>query len=85
MHHASLSFWKCYDAIPKEIQGQADKNFDLLKNDHRHPSLHFKKIGKYWSVRASREYRALGVNVEDGVLWFWVGTHTKYNRMLYRQ
>jgi len=47
--------------------------------------LHFKKIGKYWSVRASLEYRALGIDVEDGILWFWIGTHPKYERLIARQ
>jgi hypothetical protein len=45
IHHASSSFWKCYDTLPQNIQDQADKNFELLKSDPRHPSLHFKKSG----------------------------------------
>lgn len=85
IHHASSSFWKCYYELPQEIQNQADKNFDLLKTDSRHPSLHFKKIGKYWSVRASRDYRALGIDAEDGILWFWMGTHREYDRLIYQQ
>jgi len=84
MHHAASSFGKLY-ALPKDIQDQADKSFELLKVDPRHPSLHFKKIGKYWSVRASLEYRALGIDVEDGILWFWIGTHPKYERLIARQ
>ena len=85
MHHTSPSFWKYYGELPKEVQNQADKNFQLLKADMGHPSLHFKRVGKYWSVRASLEYRALGTDIDDGILWFWIGTHKEYNRLIYRK
>ena len=68
MHYTSPSFWKSNKKLPKEIQKQADKNFKILKEDSYHPSLHFKKIGKYWSVRASIEYRALGTEIDDGII-----------------
>jgi hypothetical protein len=85
MYHTSPSFWKFYYKLPKEIQEQADKNFDLLKINPSHPSLHFKRIGKYWSVRASLEYRALGTDVDDGILWFWIGEHSEYERLIYHK
>lgn len=85
IHHTSSSFWKCYDALSDDIQDQADTHFDLLKKNPRHPSLHFKKIGKYWSVRANDDYRALGAEVEDGIIWFWVGIHSEYDRLVYQQ
>jgi hypothetical protein len=43
---------------------------------------HFKKIGKYWSVRVGIHYRALAVEVEDGLLWFWIGSHAEYDRLM---
>jgi hypothetical protein len=46
------------------------------------PSLHFKQIGRYWSVRVGARHRALGVDVEEGVLWFWIGSHADYDRLL---
>lgn len=42
MHHTAPGFWKCYDKLPDEIQRQAYQNFELLKSDPSHPSLHFK-------------------------------------------
>lgn len=41
----------------------ADKNFALLKDNPRHPSLHFKKVGTLWSARVGEQYRALGKDV----------------------
>ena len=81
-HHASPAFWDCYDALPNHVRAQADRNFQLLKANPQHPSLHFKKIGSVWSVRAGLRYRALATEVEDGYLWFWIGSHAEYDRLI---
>jgi len=57
----------------------------LLKADPFHPSLHFKKVGKrkqLWSVRVGEHYRALGLDKTEGVVWFWIGTHADYDKLL---
>jgi hypothetical protein len=54
----------------------------LLKADPRHPSLHFKRVGRFHSVRVGLRYRALGVDVPDGVLWFWIGAHAEYDELI---
>lgn len=81
-HFASPSFWEKYEELPDSIQELADKNYEILKADPKHPSLHLKKAGKYWSVRVGRKYRALGVEIEEGILWFWIGTHAEYDKLL---
>jgi hypothetical protein len=63
------------------MQRAADKAFDLLKRDPRHPSLHFKKLHEVWSARVGLHYRALAVEVSDGFLWVWIGTHAEYDRI----
>jgi len=60
----------------------AEKNFDLLKADSRHPALNLKKTGKYWSVRVGIKYRALGIEIDEGMLWFWIGTRADYDKMI---
>jgi hypothetical protein len=50
-HYASPAFWALYDTLPAEVRALADKNYEILKSDERHPSLHFKRIGPLWSVR----------------------------------
>jgi mRNA-degrading endonuclease RelE of RelBE toxin-antitoxin system len=86
MKHMTLPrFWQHYHQLPKEIQALANKNFELLKSDPHHPSLHFKKIGtnkQLWSVRVGAHYRALGREKPDGILWFWIGTHSIYDKLL---
>lgn len=65
-HYASPDFWSCYRALPAEVQGLADKSFSLLKADSRHSSLHFKKVGRFWSARVGLHYRAVAVVVKEG-------------------
>ena len=81
-HRASPAFWALLDALPTQVQELARKNFELLKRDPRHPALHFKSVGRYRSVRVGLHYRALGTATEDGILWFWIGTHAEYDRIL---
>ena len=81
-HYAAPSFWRCYRELPKSVRDLADMKFELLKSDPRHPSLHFKRIGTLWSVRAGIHHRALGVDVPDGILWIWIGTHGEYDKRL---
>ena len=80
-HFASPRFWTLYEALPAEIRELADKNYRLLEADPRHPSLHFKKLGNHWSVRIGAHYRALATEVDDGLLWFWIGTHADYDKL----
>ena len=86
MRHMTLPrFWQHYRQLPKEIRQLADKNFDLLKADPQHPSLHLKKVGKrkqLWSVRVGGKYRALGADKPEGILWFWIGPHSTYDKLL---
>jgi hypothetical protein len=81
-HLASPNFWACYKALPKQVQEFANKSFALLKNDPHHPSLHFKKVGRFRSVRIGLSYRALGVDIPEGVLWFWIGSHADYDNLV---
>ena len=81
-HLASPNFWEKYERLPDEIRDLADRSFDLLKANAQHPSLHLKKVGKYWSVRIGRKYRALAIEVDEGFLWFWIGTHAEYDKLV---
>lgn len=81
-HRASPDFWACYRALPVEIQGLADKSFALLKADPKHPSLWLKKVGHYWSARVGLHYRAIAVETNDGLVWFWIGTHADYDKII---
>jgi hypothetical protein len=61
IHRASPKFWHFYRQLPVEVQDLANDSYKLLCENSRHPSLHFKRIGRLWSVRVGLHYRALGV------------------------
>ena len=79
------SFWKHFDALPVGVRDQAQKSYQLWRDDPSHPSLHFKRIHArepLFSVRVSRGYRALGLREDDTVTWFWIGSHGEYERVI---
>ena len=82
MHRTTSRFWKCFHELPAAVQSVAEENFGLLKRNPRHPSLHFKKIGNFWSARAGLDHRALAVNDGTDFIWVWIGSHDAYQRML---
>jgi hypothetical protein len=79
---ASPSFWSAYELLPPWVKRLADRNYETLKINPKHPSLHFKKVSRYWSVRIRLRYRALAVEVDDGLLWFWIGSHAEYDKLI---
>ena len=81
-HRATARFWACLERLPADVQELARKNYGLLKSNPYHPSLHFKRLERFWSVRVGRSYRAVGVDAPDGIVWFWIGTHAEYERIV---
>ncbi len=81
-HHAAPDYWRRYNSLPEPVRRVADRSFELLKSDPTHPSLHLKKVSRYWSVRVGLSHRALAVEAPDGLVWFWVGTHAEYGQFI---
>ena len=79
------SFWKSYRNLPDEIRETAKKAFEIWKENPFHPSLHFKCVESKthaWSLRVSLGYRALCVFEGDTAVWFWIGDHASYDRLI---
>ena len=81
-HVATPKFWTLYKALPADLQELASKNFQLLRRDPTHPSLHFKKVGRFWSARVGIHFRALAVEESSTLVWFWIGPHQDYERLI---
>ena len=73
-------FRREFALLPREIQELAKKNYRLWRQNSRHPSLQFKKVGSYWSIRVGEHYRALGRLKGDTLYWFRIGSHADYDR-----
>jgi hypothetical protein len=78
------SFWDLYGCLPEDIQSLADKQFALLMENPRYPSLQLKPVGEFWSVRVTDSYRALAFREGTVFTWFWIGPHDEYARIIKR-
>ncbi|MBX3581465.1 MAG: hypothetical protein KF810_06195 [Rhizobiaceae bacterium] len=81
-HRTNAAFWWHYDRLEPDVRRIADKNFALLKTNPHHPSLRFKQVSRLWSARVGLNHRALCVRQNDDCLWFWIGSHADYDRLL---
>ena len=78
-------FRRAYDRLPEHIQEQARKAYRIWKKDTSHPSVQFKQIHKnepIYSVRITLSYRALGVKDKNTIIWFWIGSHAEYDKLV---
>ena len=79
---ATRSFWKQFHNLPKDIQATATREYRLWSVNPKHQALRFKKVGGQWSARITDDYRALGIMAGDTMIWYFIGTHTEYDRLL---
>ena len=85
--HTTKEFWNLFDVLPKGIQNQAVKAYEVWNSNPSHPGLHFKSIHStepLYSVRISRGYRALGLKEGNTITWFWIGSHPEYEKLISR-
>ena len=78
-------FWKCYSGLPLTVKQLAKSAYEQFVHNPYHPSLQFKRVHSYrpiYSVRISRNYRAVGIVQENEIIWFWVGSHADYDGLL---
>lgn len=68
---------KAYKKLPLSIKKKADKQFQLLRTNISHPSLHVKKMRSVerWEARVDRSYRFTFDKVEDSISIRTVGPH----------
>ena len=73
--------------LPKEVRRQVGEAYRLFRHNPSHRSLRFKKIHDtqpIYSVRINIEYRAVGVVDGGEIIWFWIGSHSEYDKLLNR-
>jgi hypothetical protein len=79
------AFWKCYKVLPEQTRKEAKKAYRTFKKNPYHPSLHFKRIHStrpIFSLRITRDYRAIGIQRDKQIIWFWIGSHGDYDNRL---
>ena len=81
----TAAFRKALEALPSQVRSQAERAYALFRSDPNHPSLRFKVVHAsrpIYSVRIGIHYRALGVREGGDIVWFWVGSHDEYERLI---
>ena len=81
----TIQFRQLFATLPEKIQDQARIAYRRFLENPSHPSLSFKKVHPtlpIYSARISKNYRAVGQLDQDTVIWFWIGSHTEYDRLL---
>jgi hypothetical protein len=73
-------------ALPLSVQKQAQKAFEQFMTDPSYPGLNFEPVDpsdpRIYSVRIGLHYRALGVRKGDLIVWYWIGTHAEYDKLI---
>lgn len=71
--------------LPNTIKAQAKEAYQQFKKDPYHPSLQFKRVHSskpIYSVRINLDYRAVGIIQDNEIIWFWIGSHNVYEKLL---
>ncbi len=71
--------------LPQHVQRQAQQSYKLFNQNPKHSSLRFKKVHAtepIYSARINVDYRALGIVEGQEIIWFWIGSHAEYDKLL---
>jgi hypothetical protein len=81
----SERFWKCYREIPESVKKEAKKAYQQFKKNPYYPGLRFKRIHStrpIFSLRITKDYRAVGLLQDNQIIWHWIGSHSDYALIL---
>jgi len=80
-------FRAAFQALPEPVQRHARQAYRLFRENPHHPSLQFKEIEaapSVYSVRIGLHHRAVAVLTGQELIWFWIGSHAAYDKLLRR-
>lgn len=83
--YTTEQFRRLYRVLPDQVKKQAREAYQRFVLNPAHPSLHFKKVNSHsriYSARINKDYRAVGVLDGDEMVWFWIGSHADYDKLL---
>ena len=86
--YTTRRFRRLFAQLPGAVQRQAREAYRRFRREPFHPSLRFRRVHAaraIYSVRISLAYRALGIQERDEIVWFWIGSHADYDKMLAQQ
>lgn len=81
----TAAFRELLAAAPEAVRIKAQTAYRLWANNPAHPSLRYKKVHDalpVYSVRIDLDWRALGILEQSEMIWFWIGPHSEYEKLL---
>ena len=83
--YISEDFIKCFNNLPGRIKERARKCYMLWRDNPNHPSLEFKRVSRkqpVYSARIGLGWRTLCIKKDNYVIWFWIGSHADYDKII---
>ena len=77
------TFWEQYRCLPIEVRIAAGVAYRKFRQNPAHPGLQLERLRKdprLWSVRVTRDYRAVARRYADEWVWIWIGRHKDFDR-----
>jgi hypothetical protein len=78
-------FRRAFSRLPEPVKERARDAYKRFVESPNHPGLRFKLIHTtepIYSVRVTKDYRALGLLEDDTIIWFWIGSHADYDELI---
>jgi hypothetical protein len=72
-----------YRLLPRNVRKAAVEAYRRFRQDPTHPGLRFHRLAtdpQLWSVRITRDYRAVGLVYQTTITWFWIGNHQAFDK-----
>jgi hypothetical protein len=85
--HVTAKFRRLFEDLPSDVRQRAHQSYRLWKENPAHPGVQFKRVHQrrpIFSVRIGIGWRAVGLREDDTMIWFWIGSHAEYDRLLKR-
>ncbi|MBI2824834.1 MAG: hypothetical protein HYX69_09125 [Planctomycetia bacterium] len=80
-------FRERFAKLPDRIKSQARDAYRLFAQNPAHPGLRFKQVlsnPPTYSARVGIGHPAVGSLEGDMIIWFWIGTHAEYDKLLHQ-
>ena len=81
-------FKALYESLPEGVQREADEAYRRFAENPDYPGLNFERIQgtkePLYSARVGRRHRAMAGRDGDTWVWFWISSHSEYDKLLGR-
>lgn len=81
----TASFRKAYAKLPEDVKARTRTAYRAWLSDPFSPGLQYRCVHPtepVYSVRIGLHYRAVALVEHEVATWFWIGSHSDYDRLL---